>query len=140
MRRSHLLALAFALTAAGVIAGCSGSDSTAPVSSVLPSRTVDAGAVEVVITPTRLDAGGATFAIVLDTHSVDLSLDLTTSAVLVVGDATWTAAEWTGSEQGGHHREGELRFDAEGPLAGTALLTISGLPSPVEVSWDVGGG
>ena len=137
LRPSRLIPL---LAVVGALAACSDSASTAPDSSVLPPRTVEAGAVKVTIVPTKLDASGATFAITLDTHSVDLSMDLAAAAVLDVGGVGWTVEGWTGAEPGGHHREGELRFTASGSVTGTARLTISGLPGPVEATWNVGAG
>lgn len=137
-RRIHLFALALAIT--GTLAACNDSSTTAPVASVLPVRTVEAGAVEVIITPTLLDSSGATFSIVLDTHSADLSVDLTTSAALDVGGTAWINAGWTGDGPSGHHRAGEIQFTAQGPAKGTATLTISGLPEPVEATWELGEG
>jgi hypothetical protein len=129
-RRTHLLAIALAIT--GTLAACSDSSTSAPVASVLPVRKVEAGAVEVIITPMLIDSSGATFSIVLDTHSADLSVDLTTSAALDAG--------WTGDGPGGHHRTGEIQFTAQGPATGTATLTISGLPEPVEAAWELAEG
>ena len=137
-RRLHLFALALAIT--GTLAACYDSSKSAPVASVFPVRTVEAGAVEVIITPILIDSSGATFAIVLDTHSADLSLDLATSALLDVGGTAWINAGWTGDGPSGHHREGEIRFTAQGPAQGTATLTISGLPEPVEATWELAEG
>lgn len=136
MRHRHLLAIA--LAAAGLLTAC-GSSSSTPSSSVLPTRKLDVGAVEVAITPTQLDNIGATFTIALDTHSVDLSLDVAAAATLVVNGKTWPVQGWSGSSAGGHHREGELRFAAAGPPSGTVRLTITGLPEPVEAVWDYPG-
>lgn len=122
------------------ILGVSCSDTKNPtVTGVLPTRTIDAGSVTVTITPTRFDAQGATFAIVLDTHAVELSMALAASAVLDVDGQRRPAAGWTGDGPGGHHREGELRFDQAGAARGTARLTITGLPKPVEAAWDLPG-
>ena len=130
----------FVLVLSGTLAACSSSAASPSAASLLPVRSVAAGAVEVKITPTELDASGATFTIVLDTHSGDLSLDLTTTSQLDVGGTTWAAAGWTGDGPGGHHRTGQLRFTAEGSAQGTATLRISGLPEPVEATWELGGG
>ena len=91
-----------------------------------------------IITPIRFDASGATFSIVLDTHSGDLSLDLTTSAMLDVGGTAWINAGWTGDGPGGHHRQVEVQFSSQGPAKGTATLTITGLPEPIEATWELG--
>lgn len=137
MTRRHVFLGALAVTV--LLTACSGSSAESPTSSVLPTRNVESGSVEVTITPTRFDATGATFAITLDTHSVDLSVDLAASAALDVDGTAWTVAGWTGTGPGGHHREGELAFTAPGPPSGTATLRISGLPEPVEATWDIGG-
>lgn len=94
--------------------------------------------VDVKIGPRQLDDQGAVFTITLDTHFVELSADVT-RASLAVGDTEWPVEGWSGDGPGGHHREGELRFRAGGPAAGTATLTIPGLPEPVEVTWDLTG-
>lgn len=133
-----LFALALAVT--GTLASCGESSSSVPDSSVLAPQTLQAGEVEVIITPTRLDDEGATFTIVLDTHSADLSVDLTTAAILDVGGTKWTVEGWVGDGLGGHHREGELSFGAEGPAKGTASLKIAGLPEPVVAAWELDGG
>lgn len=102
-----------------------------------PLRSVQAGPVLVSIRPLRFDGSGAAFEIGLETHSVDLSVDLAGAARLEVAGAVWPGATWEGDPPGGHHRSGELRFPAAGPAEGTAVLTIDGLPRPVEASWDV---
>jgi hypothetical protein len=124
------------LVVALLVVSCS--DNNTPTG-VLPTRTVDAGSVEITITPTRFDAQGATFAIVLDTHTVELSMDLAASAVLDVDGATWPTAGWSGNGAGGHHRTGELRFDSAGAPRGMARLTIAGFSKPVEATWELDG-
>jgi hypothetical protein len=101
------------------------------------TRKVTAGAVEVTITPTSFNDDGATFAIVLDTHSVDLDLDVAASASLNVGGRSWTIPTWVGAGPGGHHREGTLAFTASGPPAGEAVLTINGLDQPAVARWTL---
>lgn len=118
--------------------GASPANTPAPASS-LPARTVEAGAVSVKLQPLRLDAGGATFKVSFDTHSVALDLDVARQARLVVGTTTWPVAGWSGDGPGGHHREGELRFSPGGPANGTATLSIAGLPKPVTASWTLEG-
>jgi hypothetical protein len=104
-----------------------------------PTRTVEAGAVTVKLAPRQFDATGATFKIIFDTHSVALDLDVARQSRLVVGDSTWPVDGWSGDGPGGHHREGELRFRPIGPAAGTATLTLAGLPEPVTATWELGG-
>ncbi len=103
----------------------------------LAARTIEAGEVTVKIQPRQLDAGGAVFTIIFDTHSVELNQDLRSQARLVVGGTTWPTASWTGDGPSGHHREGDLRFTAAGSASGTATLTIDGLPDPVTTTWTV---
>lgn len=109
-------------------------DTTATTSSP-PARTVQAGAVEVTLTPLTLDTSGAVFRVTLDTHSVPLDLDMAASARLRINDTTANAASWDGSAPGGHHREGTLRFTTPVPTGATVELRITGLPVDAVASW-----
>lgn len=61
------------------------------------------------------DAGGWEFAIVLDSHSQDLSDDLAKTSLLLDGAGGRSLpTAWDGAPPGGHHREGVLRF---GPIS-----------------------
>lgn len=104
----------------------------------LDDRSVEAGAVTVTVTPRRLDDDGAIIEIELDTHSVELNVDLVQATVLKVDGVVWPVVEWSGDGAGGHHRSGELRFSPNGPARGLARLTIVGFDNPVEVNWDLG--
>ena len=138
MRRRLILATAVALAALALGACGGGDDDSDNGASVgLAERTVKAGEVDVKVQPTQLDADGAVFKVVLDTHSVELSMDLT-EARLEVGGTAWAVAGWTGDGPSGHHREGELRFTSSGPAQGTARLTLSGFPEPVDATWELG--
>lgn len=138
IRLSALLAAVALLVAA---CGAGGRDDDASgADQKLPTRTIESGAVTVRITPIQLDASGAAFKVVLDTHAVDLDLDVAGSAQLVVDGTQWTAASWDGAGPGGHHREGTLRFDAAADPTGTAEVSISGLPKPVRATWTLKGG
>jgi len=121
------------------IAGLAGvlwrSDDTA-ASSGLPTRTVQAGAVEVTLTPLTLDVSGAVFQIKLDTHTVPLDLDVAASARLRVNGITANGASWDGQGPGGHHREGTLRFTTPVPAAAAVELRITGLPADAIASWS----
>lgn len=140
LTRLGLVALAgIAAMVVGLLLASPG-DEDAPIAkdpSDLDTRSLTAGDVDVEIQPRQLDDQGATFAITLDTHSVELSADLT-EATLQVGDTAWTGARWSGDGPGGHHREGELRFESTGPASGPVRLTLPGLPDPVEATWDLG--
>lgn len=132
---TRVVAVAFVV---GTPVACDSSSTVPPAP--FAARTVDAGDVTVTVVPTVVNSVGATISVVLDTHSIDLSMDLAASASLTVGDAAWTNAGWTGDAPGGHHRAGEIRFTATGPAAGPVIFTISGLSKPVEATWVLGGG
>jgi hypothetical protein len=100
---------------------------------------VTIGAVDVVIEPIRIDDTAAVFRVVMETHSEELSADLASTSLLEVDGVQWTGASWSGDPPGGHHREGELTFEAGGPAAGSAVLSIGGFSAPVEASWALGG-
>jgi hypothetical protein len=139
MRRRLILAiggLAIVVGASVFLASRDGdTNQPAPASDIgLETRTVTVGEVDVKIEPRQLDDRGATFHITLDTHSVELDADLT-QATLRVGSSDWPVNGWSGDGPGGHHREGDLRFQAAGPSAGTVTLEIPGLPEPVEATW-----
>jgi|SRR3990172_5552283 len=151
MRRTMILVPVTALVGAAVLwlGSRDGStprptDSTVSEGSIfegasrLPPRVVDAGGVQVNIEPIELDEDGAVFAVALDTHEGDLPVDLARTTRLEVDGVDWGKPVWSGSPPGGHHREGELSFDPGGPVAGTARLTIDGLPDPVVAIWKVG--
>lgn len=95
------------------------------------TRTDDQGAVTVEITPLNLANPGETldFQIVLDTHSVDLSMDLAVLATLTTdADKTVQALKWD-APLGGHHVEGMLSFpaamDGSSLLEGASKITLT---------------
>lgn len=138
-RRLIPIAIAVVVIAAIVIAVVAtrddggGADDTA--SSPFATRTAEAGEVTVEATLGRLDDGGAAAQLVFDTHSVELDLDVAAGATLTVGGTAWPTQGWDGDGAGGHHREGELRFAAAGPVDGDVTLTITGLSEPVTFRW-----
>lgn len=132
-RKRLALAIVLALLAAAGLVAC-GSRSTSSPSDMAP-QTIEVGAVSVAVTPESLDATGAVFRLVLDTHAVELDTDLPGTARLSVGGRDWPAASWEGDGPGGHHREGVLRFRPAGPPAGDVVLSIAGLPGPAEFRW-----
>jgi hypothetical protein len=105
------------------------------------------GAVEFVVSPlswTREANGTIEFEISMNTHSVDLSMDLAELSTLQTDvGASVVALDWTGGS--GHHVVGVLRFPAgssTGPpvLDGAALLilTIREVDAPSRVfQWEV---
>jgi hypothetical protein len=102
-------------------------------SSVQTGETVsdEQGQVVVTVTPLNLNNPNTTlnFEVVLDTHSVDLSMDLAPLAMLSSDNGlTVQAANWD-APRGGHHVSGILSFPAEvegtALLAGTSRLTLT---------------
>ncbi len=83
--------------------------------------------VTVKVTPTLMGSSDSRwkFAIVLDTHSADLSDDLTQSATLTTDDGrALKPVNWVGAAPGGHHREGVLAFDVPAPRPSAVELRI----------------
>jgi len=113
MRRLSVLAagavllLVGGLAAAGFAEG--GDAGRAPAAG--PSRTARAAEIEISVTPMRVDASAAVFEVVFDTHSTDLDFDPTEVVTLDGAGGAVRPATWDGDGPGGHHREGELRFD-----------------------------
>lgn len=137
-RRLIALALAaLALAGAAVFLVGRGESIAEPSAGGLAAQKVTVGGLDVVITPARLDAGGAEFKVVFDTHTGAPGIDVAANAALVVDGTPWTGAAWTGDGPGGHHREGTLRFTAAAPAAGDARLTITGLDRPLDTTWKL---
>jgi len=110
------------------------------------SQTSDLGMVTVVVTPLNLNGPDGTlkFDVTMDTHSVELNMDLATLATLTtdnglsVSPAAWDAA--TGS---GHHVSGILSFpaaiDGQPLLGGATELTLAmrGVDAPERIfTWS----
>ena len=98
--------------------------------------------VTVKVTPTLIGSPDRRweFAIVLDTHSADLSDDLIQSASLTTNDGrTLKPVNWTGAAPGGHHREGVLAFDVPAPRPTTIELRIArtGESAPRTFRWQL---
>ena len=80
------------------------------------------------------------FTIVLDSHSADLSDDLTQNASLTTSDGrTLKPVSWTGAAPGGHHREGVLAFEVPAPRPTTIELRIArtGEAAPRTFRWQL---
>lgn len=80
------------------------------------------------------------FAVVLDTHSADLSDDLVQSATLTTDDGrTFKPTGWLGAPPGGHHREGVLAFDVPAPRPAAVELRIHrpGEAAPRSFRWQL---
>ena len=81
------------------------------------------GAVSVAVTPLNLEEVGAetlAFEVAMNTHSVDLSMDLANLTTLKLDNGNEVTAALWDAQPGGHHVSGILSFPAS--LNGTALL------------------
>lgn len=77
------------------------------------------------------------FQIAINTHSVDLDFDLTKIATLHDNfGKDYYPLEWEGSEPGGHHRNGILRFPAINAKAKSIKLIIKD-STRREFNWDL---
>lgn len=95
----------------------------------LPEKVSDANGLVVTVTPLPLSNGTSVqFGIKMDTHSGDLSFNVTQVAFLTDSNGVnYSPTEWSGSPPGGHHREGTLTFP---PLNGNPVsikLVLKGL-------------
>jgi hypothetical protein len=135
-----LVTLALILTACSSTASAQTNPATpeattvfAPTSSpsVDLTRTDQQGAVVVEITPLNLDNPGQTldFQVSMNTHSVDLSMDLATLAMLTTDSGNSVQALSWGGPKGGHHVNGKLTFPATANgkllLEGASQLTLT---------------
>ena len=80
------------------------------------------------------------FSIVLETHSADLSDDLTQSATLTTNDGrTLKPTGWVGAGPTGHHREGVLAFEVPPPQPSAVELKIArlGESAPRTFHWQL---
>jgi len=108
--------------------------------------TDDQGAVVVAVTQLNLNGPGETldFEVSLNTHSVDLGMDLAQNAFLTTDtELTVSAVKWD-APSGGHHVSGVLSFpvslDDQGVLegAGQVTLTIRNVDVPERIfTWKV---
>lgn len=132
-----VLATAFAVVAfSGWRLASSGSVAPAQASSPgLPTRVIDAGAVQVTVTPASLDPSGVTLGVVLDTHSGSLDIDPATQATATVNGLDAGRPQWRGPGPGGHHIEGSLEFTTPIAAGSTIVLTLTGLPQTVQATW-----
>ena len=132
--------LSLALLLGGTLAACgpslSGGGSAAqavpskappaPAAQAAPAqdlaRTDGQGAVTVAVTPLNLSNPGQTldFEVAMNTHSVDLGMDLAALATLTTDTGHTARATGWGGPKGGHHVSGQLSFPAN--VDGTPLL------------------
>ncbi len=108
----------------------------------LLAQTSSARGVTINVTPKNLASNGGSweFAIVLDTHSQDLSDDLVKSSLLLDGGGgQHSPTAWDGAAPGGHHREGVLRFKPIAPRPQSIELRIAraGEDAPRSFRWQL---
>jgi hypothetical protein len=106
-----------------------------------PQSSVDGG-VTVRVTPLDLSADSKSwsFEVVLDTHSQDLSDDLTqTAAMIDEAGRPHAPLAWEGAPAGGHHRKGVLRFAPITPLPAVLELRVQrpGESGPRTFRWPL---
>lgn len=107
-----------------------GTEGPAPGGASATTQTNDGGQVTVKVTRQDTSAGFA-FAVVLDTHAVDLDgYDLGKLATLRVGETELQASGWS-APAGGHHRQGTLSFPATAATGPVELIIrdIAGIPA-----------
>jgi len=156
-RLTQLLLLTLIFTLAACSATAPASDLTPPqpdtISTDSDSSSNDSatlsdqqGAVTVEVTSLNLDSATDTldFDVVMDTHSVDLSMDLASLATLTTDTGITVQATLWDAPLGGHHVAGKLIFPAiqdgksilEG--AGTLTLTLVNVDVPSRsFEWDL---
>ena len=112
------------------------------------ARTDEQGAVTVAVTPLNLSRPGQTldFEVAMNTHSVDLSMDLAALATLTTDTGRAVQATGWDAPKGGHHASGRLSFPAT--VGGVSLLkgakkltlTLQNVDAPERAfTWDLSG-
>ncbi|MDP3355394.1 MAG: hypothetical protein Q8M51_05975 [Polaromonas sp.] len=129
-----------AATLGGVVAPLSALAQTSTEATATRSSS-DRG-VTVKVTPKLIGSSGNRweFNIVLETHSADLSDDLTQIATLTTNDGrTLKPTGWVGAGPTGHHREGVLAFDVAAPRPSAVELKIArpGESAPRIFRWQL---
>ena len=136
-------AVSYSVATGGVIGlGAAVAASSETANPNLPAQTSSASGVTIKITPTNIasNAGSWEFAIVLDTHSQDLSDDLVKLSLLLDGPGgKYSPTAWNGAPPGGHHREGMLRFKPISPRPQSIELQITraGEGAPRTYRWEL---
>ena len=110
------------------------------------TRVDEQGAIVIEITPHNLGASADTleFNVVMNTHSIDLNMDLATLSTLTTDTGITVQASLWDAPRGGHHVEGQLIFpsmkDGNSILAGASRLTLTivNLDAPSRVfEWEL---
>ncbi|MBI5870987.1 MAG: hypothetical protein HZB44_08580 [Actinobacteria bacterium] len=115
--KTFFLLMVIVIAATAVLAGCGDNGQVQTSSSSLEKQTREAGGVTVSATPQNVGDGEPawSFQLVFDTHTVELDQDPALVSVLVANGKEYAPIAWEGSEPGGHHREGILKFTAVSP-------------------------
>ncbi len=148
MKRNILLTAGLFL--AGLLAACGGEPTTSLLVEpaveetarevIAPGETAvdEQGAVSVAVTPVDLspEASALAFEVAMNTHSVDLSMDLAELATLTTDNGRTVPATLWDAVPGGHHVSGVLTFPAV--VEGTAVLEgATGLTLTILISFLV---
>lgn len=102
----------------------------APAAGLGETLVDEQGAVSVAVTPLNVGPGATTldFEVAMNTHSVDLGMDLAALATLVTDTGVQVTADVWDASRGGHHVSGVLSFPAAAEdgdlLAGASRLTL----------------
>lgn len=140
--KKNILFIISALSFTLFFAGCD-NDSTEYENSLISSwneQVASQGSVSITAKPLNLanDAKTWDFEVALDTHSEELSVDLLQAVTLIDADGKEQKPfSWEGSEPGGHHRSGVLKFT---PVDTTKLtLKIKGVSGDIEsvLTWEL---
>lgn len=126
-----------------VLASCSATAASIPSLPLFDTvtRIDQQGAIVIEITPLNLDSPTDTleFDVIMDTHSIDLSMDLATLATLSTDTGVMVPATLWDAPRGGHHLVGKLIFPAmqDGKLilegATKLTLTILNVNAPIRI-------
>lgn len=108
-------------------------------SEILQSQSKPMGAVEVEVTPSKLEPGKEmVFELSFNTHSVDLSYDFT--KLIRAEDESgnvYGVTDWTGGN-GGHHLRGTVELEALSNDAKKVILIVKGIDdAEAEYEWEL---
>lgn len=110
-------------------------------SSAFEMQSKSAGSVDIDVTPKVIQVGQPmAFEILMNTHSVDLSDDMTQIVILRDDQGKeYQPIAWEGQEPGGHHRGGIIKFAASASKPKYVELVIKGLAKVPEriFRWDL---
>ncbi|MCK9201775.1 MAG: hypothetical protein M0P59_05385 [Gallionella sp.] len=89
-------------------------------------QTSDERSIKITVAPKDISNEARTwdFEVTVESHTRDLSDDLTKSSVLIADGKQYLPTGWEGAPPGGHHRKGLLRFKAIVPKPGSVELQI----------------